>query len=96
MKLVKCSPHQDDVQNPCFNLAGSRSRVVFKGLNHVFRVRSVTSKPLEGISCNFGLVMCSHNQGDVQKLYPNLVSLRSPVVFKSLNHVRISCPPNNF
>jgi hypothetical protein len=43
--FVKCSVHEDDAQNPCFNLAGSRSRsaVVFEDLNHVF-------EPLEGIS----------------------------------------------
>jgi hypothetical protein len=60
--LVKCSPHQDNMQNSCSNLAGSRSRspVVFEDLNNVFCpsicanfVWSITTQPLEGISWNF-------------------------------------------
>jgi hypothetical protein len=53
--VLECSPHQDDMQNPCSNLADSRSRspVVFEELNHVFHVRFISSEPLEGISWNF-------------------------------------------
>jgi hypothetical protein len=50
--LVKCSAHEDDVENPWSNLAGSRSRspVEFEDLNHVFRVWFRSFKPLEWIS----------------------------------------------
>jgi hypothetical protein len=54
--------HQvEDVQNQSCNLASSRSRspVVFKGLRHVFRVRYITSKPLEGISWNLHQIIAS-------------------------------------
>jgi hypothetical protein len=54
--LLKCSPHSNDVRNPCSNLAGSRSPVVFEDLNHVFRVRFISSEPLEGISWNFSQI----------------------------------------
>jgi hypothetical protein len=68
--LVKCLAHQDDVQNPCSNLAGSRSPVVFEDWNHVFHVRFISFKPLEWITWNF-------DQDDVQNAWSNLAGSRS-------------------
>jgi hypothetical protein len=57
--LVKCSPHEDNVQNPCSKLASLRSRppVVFEDLKHIFPFRFISSEPLKGISWNFSQML---------------------------------------
>jgi hypothetical protein len=77
--LVKCSAYKDDVQNPCSNMAGSRSRspVLFEDLNHVLHEYHET------------LVKCLAHEDDVQNAFSNLAGSRSrsPVMFEDLNHV---------
>jgi hypothetical protein len=69
MNVVKFSAHEDDVQNPCSNLAGSRSMtpVMFEDLNHVLRVRFISFEPWN--EYHETLLKCSTHQNDIWTMY---------------------------
>ena len=83
---VRCSPHEGDVQNPCPDHTGSRSRsdLKVKGLSLNFVSASYIQDGLKDF--NETCVRCSPHEGDVQNPCLDHTGSRSCLKVKGLSH----------